>query len=125
MERALRLRKNSDFQRLYRRGEAYYNRQFKVLCRKNGRKTNRYGFSISKKIGKATTRNRLKRRLREIVRHHETEFPQGYDFAFVPRNGISELSYGDLEKSVLHLFSLRERQLSQRKRRSKEGARKL
>lgn len=124
MERALRLRKNSDFQRLYRRGEAYYNRQFKVLCRKNGRKTNRYGFSISKKMGKATARNRLKRRLREIVRHHEAAFPQGYDFAFVPREGVQELSYADLEKSVLHLLTLRERRASLRKPHNSEGSRK-
>lgn len=104
MERRLRLRRNEDFNRLYRRGNASYNRHFKLIGRRNGKNRNRYGFSLSKKLGKAHVRNLLKRRLREIVRIHADSFPNGYDFVFVPRNEAVALSYAELESSVLHVL---------------------
>ena len=79
MEKRLSLRKDTDFQRVYRKSDAFYNRDFTILIKKNGLNHPRFGFSISKKIGKANQRNALKRKLRDIVtvsythlRAHET-----------------------------------------------------
>ena len=68
MEKRLSLRKDTDFQRVYRKSDAFYNRDFTILIKKNGLNHPRFGFSISKKIGKANQRNALKRKLRDIVR---------------------------------------------------------
>lgn len=102
MERALRLRKNEEFQRVYRRGKPAFNRDFKLIGFQNGTARNHYGFSLSKKFGKANVRNRMKRRLREIVRLNQDQFPKGFDFVVLPRDASREKSYQELEQSLLH-----------------------
>ena len=67
MEKQFSLRKNVDFERVYKKSKHYYNRDFTVFIKNNGINRPRFGFSISKKIGKANQRNKLKRRLRAIV----------------------------------------------------------
>lgn len=105
MERRIRLRKNEDFTRVYRRGIASYTRDFTLIAKRNGSKENRYGFSISKKMGKANKRNLLKRRLREIVRLNEAHFPMGYDFVVIPKEAARELDYCDLTRSLFYSVS--------------------
>ncbi|MDU3154024.1 MAG: ribonuclease P protein component [Anaerococcus hydrogenalis] len=67
MEKQFSLRKNVDFERVYKKSKHYYNRDFTVFIKNNGVNRPRFGFSISKKVGKANQRNKLKRRLRSIV----------------------------------------------------------
>lgn len=66
--------------------------------------TRRFGYSVSKKVGKAHDRNRVKRRLREICRLHGAEIARGFDVVFVARTASSEASYTDLEAAVLLLL---------------------
>lgn len=61
----------------------------------------RIGFSVSKKIGKAVVRNKVKRRLREVCRLNEKIFPQGFDLIIVARVRIKTASYSIIEKSLL------------------------
>ena len=68
MEKKLSLKKDKDFKKVYKKNFACYNRDFTVLVRENGLDSPRFGFTISKKIGKAHSRNQLKRKLREILR---------------------------------------------------------
>ncbi|MDD7593865.1 MAG: ribonuclease P protein component [Peptoniphilaceae bacterium] len=105
MERALRLRKNEEFKRVYRRGVPAYNRDFKIIGYRNGTHANRYGFSLSKKFGKAHERNKMKRRLREIVRTHQDAFPGGYDFVILPRESAKAHDFQTLTRSFLHCLA--------------------
>jgi ribonuclease P protein component len=66
------------------------------------RATYRWGFSISKKVGKAHERNLIKRRLREICRHTPIDF-QG-DLILVVRSGAKSASYDDLSQSLAELL---------------------
>lgn len=77
-----------------------------IGCRGSSELT-RYGFSISKKLGKAVIRNRIKRTLREICRLNEQWFLRGYDYVVIPKKDAVEKSYRDLEED---LFKLARRQ---------------
>lgn len=102
MKRSFRLRKNDEFQRVYRRGMPAYNRDFKIIGFRNHLEHNRFGYSLSKKYGKAHERNRTKRRLREIVRAHQDSFPKSFDYVILPKQTTKSLSFQQLEQSLLH-----------------------
>lgn len=104
MEKAFRLRKNEDFQRVYRQGKPAFNRDFKILGLKKKEDQVRFGFSLTKKFGKAYQRNRMKRRLKEIVRLHLDLFPSHYDYVIIPRDHTQDLDYAQLTKSLFHCF---------------------
>ena len=69
----------------------------------NGLGTSRCGFSVSKKVGKAVTRNRVKRLFREIVR--QAPLRAGWDIIFIARPAAATANYADLKKSIEDLLS--------------------
>jgi ribonuclease P protein component len=69
----------------------------------NGLDVSRYGFSVSKRVGKAVTRNRVKRRLRDILR--SKPLVSGWDVIFIARPLVAGANYAGLEKSVDNLLS--------------------
>jgi ribonuclease P protein component len=97
------LKQNHLFRRLYRRGASAADRNLVVYCRQNGQKENRIGLTVSAKLGHAVRRNRLRRRLREIYRTHETAFCPGWDWIVVARTHAMDASYQELQASYLSL----------------------
>ena len=93
---------NSDFRRIYAKGKSAVSPSVVVYCRKNHLGTNRVGFTVSKKLGKAVVRNRIRRRLREIVRLNGARTEQGYDLILVARGRAAEADYHRLEADVLN-----------------------
>ena len=67
------------------------NRLLVLYIRENGRLVNRLGISISRKVGKAVLRNRIKRLVKEQMRLHDREISQGYDLVIVVRTATAEL----------------------------------
>ena len=65
----------------------------------------RFAFAVGRHIGKATRRNRVKRRLREIVRRSGTQIAPGYDCLFVARSGAATAGHVELEGAVLQLLT--------------------
>lgn len=110
LPRAARLRKNRDFQAVYRARRSWATPHLVLYVRTVGANAlprTRLGFVISKKIAKrAHDRNRLKRRLREICRAHLPKEPgrgRSWDALFVARASAPALDFSDLAAEVRHL----------------------
>ncbi len=96
------LKLNHIFQRLYRTsGQA--NGFLVLYARRNRIGTNRVGITVSKKLGKAHIRNRLRRRFREIYRLNEEKFLPGWDIVVVARGKAIEADFQDLTRAYLAL----------------------
>lgn len=98
-----KLKKNKDFRYVYKKGKSFATRYLVLYIKKNSLNENRVGYSISKKVGKATVRNKIKRRLKEIIRKID-KYKKGYDIIFIARNPIVNLHYQDLKKEVYKLL---------------------
>ncbi|MHA0857573.1 ribonuclease P protein component [Paenibacillus sp. CMAA1364] len=105
MRKSLRLRNRADFSRVYRHGKSFANHQFVVYWfRKKDVEQFRVGISVSKKVGNAVVRNRMRRMVKEIVRHQETTLIEHIDLVFIVRKGAIHMNYKDMEKSILHVL---------------------
>lgn len=101
-----RLTRSVDFHTVHAEGRCWSNRML-VLCKcPNGLPTSRFGFSVSKRIGKAVYRNRVKRRLREGVRLRCDLISPGWDVVLVARKGIIGVGYGAVEDSMTYLLGV-------------------
>lgn len=96
------LKLNHVFRRLYRsNGQA--NSYLVLYARKNRSQINRVGITVSKKLGKAVVRNRVRRRIREVYRLNEEKFLPGWDIVIVARSRAVEVSFQKLNESLLSL----------------------
>ena len=96
------LKLNHIFQRLYHTsGQA--NGYLVLYARKNRTDSNRVGITVSKKLGKAHIRNRMRRRLREVYRLNEDLFLSGWDIVVVARTKAVFADFATLTQAYLHL----------------------
>ena len=86
------LKKNQDFQKVYRKGTSQANRYLVMYVLKNGHMENRLGISVSKKVGNSVVRHRITRLIRESYRLNETLFERGLDIVVVARGKGKVLS---------------------------------
>lgn len=95
------LKKNYEFHRLYRKGKSAVTPCLVVYAKASRRDGNRVGFTVSTKLGKAVKRNRVRRRLREIYRLHESEIARGTDLVIVARGRAVSADYRQLESAYM------------------------
>ena len=96
------LKLNHIFRRLYHtNGQA--NGFLVLYARRNRTNTNRVGITVSKKLGKAHIRNRVRRRLREVYRLNEDKFQPGWDIVVVARSKAIDAPFDKLTKGYLAL----------------------
>ena len=96
------LKLNHIFRRLYRTN-GLAGPYLVLYARKNRTGENRVGITVSKKLGKANVRNRIRRRLREVYRLNEEKFQPGWDIVVVARSKALDAKFSDLVKSYLSL----------------------
>lgn len=106
MEKKYRLRKNIEFKRVYNKGKNYWNRNLILYVRKNGLEETRLGITITKKIGNAVIRNKIRRRMKEIYRLNHERVKPSYDLIFIPKKNVVDLSYKELENSLIHILKI-------------------
>ena len=100
------LKKNIDFQIVYRNGKSYANRFLVVYILENHTEKNRLGISVSKKVGNSVIRHHLTRLIRESYRLHEDMFDSGLDIVVIARATARNISYHEVESALMHLGRL-------------------
>ena len=103
MEDTNRLKKRKDFTKTYKKGRSLNGRAVILCYRKTTRPYYRVGFTVSKKVGKAVVRNKVRRRLKEITRLNSEAFLPGYDYIFISRSKAKDTPFEKLRSDVLNL----------------------
>jgi ribonuclease P protein component len=98
-----RLRRDRDFRRVYAAKRAIVHPLMVLYTRRYSGGT-RIGFSVSKKLGGAVKRNRIKRRLREACKAQSFVLKSGFDAIIVARSRIGSASYSEIVGTVGELF---------------------
>lgn len=102
------LKKNKDFQVVYKCGKSYANKYLVMYVKENGTAGNRLGISVSKKVGNSVVRHHLTRLIRESYRLQEEHFQSGLDIIVIARVSAKEKNYHDIESALIHLGKLHE-----------------
>lgn len=97
------LKKNHQFQFVYKNGKSFANKYLVMYVKENGLEINRIGISVSKKVGNSVVRHRVTRLVRESYRLHENVFNSGLDIVIVARPGAATVGYFEIESALLHL----------------------
>lgn len=108
LPRQCRLLYRSDYDAVYTEGRRRSAREFAVFLRPNRLQFSRFGWSVKKATGNAVRRNRIRRRLREIVRLHRQEIADGWDIVIHPRASVATAEFSALTRDLLNLLPRRE-----------------
>jgi ribonuclease P protein component len=106
MEKKYRLRKNLEFKKVYSGGKNYWNRNLTLYKKKNNLQETRFGITITKKVGKAVIRNKIRRRIKEIYRKNLYRIKSGYDLIIIPKQNVVDISYKELESAMIHILKI-------------------
>ncbi|WHY67136.1 ribonuclease P protein component [Neobacillus sp. SuZ13] len=107
MKKELRIKKNKEFQTAFQKGQSFANRQFVVYSLpKEGQDHFRIGLSVSKKIGNAVTRNRIKRYVRQSIFELSEQLAKGNDYVIIARKPAAEMDFFEVKKSLTHVLKV-------------------
>ncbi len=99
-----RLRKPREFHYVYKNGRKWIGNYLLLIFIENNLPYSRIGIVVSKKVGKAVLRNKIKRRLREIIRLNIDKIPSGYDIAVISKRNAKIASFWDLKEDLIEGF---------------------
>jgi len=114
----VRLLKRVEYEAVYGAGQRRSSPQFAVFFRSQAvisreapgniaagpDRLSRFGISVKKALGGAVVRNRIRRRIREILRRNRTEIPTGWDIVIHPRRSVAEAPFVPLETELVRLL---------------------
>jgi ribonuclease P protein component len=98
-----RLTGRKEFAAVYTEGRSWSNSLVALRALPNNLGSNRYGFAVGKRLGGAVDRNKVRRRLREAVRH--TPVKEGWDIVLVARQNAAAADYDTLKKATEELLA--------------------
>ncbi|MHB8413391.1 MAG: ribonuclease P protein component [Candidatus Acidiferrales bacterium] len=104
LPREWRLVRRSEFEAVYREGRRRSSATFLIFLRANGLPRDRFGMSVKKALGNAVVRNRIRRRIREVLRLHREEILPGWDVVIHPSRSVATLEFTKLEAELLALL---------------------
>ena len=98
-----KIRKNIEFLNVYRHGKSYANKYLVMYVLSNKLDENRFGITVSKKVGNSVVRHRITRLIRECIRLQESNILTEYDIVVVARKATKDKKYQDIESAFLNL----------------------
>jgi len=107
MKKEFRVKKNKEFQAAFQKGHSFANRQFVVYSlHKADQDYFRIGLSVSKKIGNAVTRNRIKRYVRQAIFELNDQLAAGKDYVIIARKPTADMDFFEVKKSLTHVLKV-------------------
>ena len=104
MKNTVSIKENREFSYMYRRGNFLSSDCLIIYYRKNRFPFNRLGITVSKKVGKAVIRNRVRRRIKESYRELEGSLPAAYDFVIVARSSAASSDYHKIMSALKYML---------------------
>ncbi len=101
--RRCRLRKRKEFQHTFAHGKKFFGSHLRLVVCRNSLGYSRLGLAVSRRIGNAVGRNRVKRRIRELFRRNRDHFPDSCDIVVIPQVTAAGLSFDELQQVFLDL----------------------
>ncbi len=101
-----RLRKQKDFDRVFKKGKSSFDKTLGVKIRANSLGLNRFGVVVGSKVSKkAVKRNRIKRQIREAAKLYDQKQREGKDVLIIALPGAADKDFADFKKSLDHHFN--------------------
>ncbi|RDW15250.1 ribonuclease P protein component [Oceanobacillus arenosus] len=105
MKKEFRIKKNTEFQHVFKKGKSFANRQLVIYyVQKQDQEHFRVGLSVGVKIGNAVTRNRIKRYLRQAFQELNDSILYPHDIVIIARQPTKDMEFTEIKKSVAHLL---------------------
>jgi ribonuclease P protein component len=104
LKKVNRLKKRYQFSYVYKAGQHFSGRAMVLYATTSKTKDIKVGFAVTKKIGHATKRNLVRRRLREIVKKQLPNLKQNYNIIVVAKDGITDFEFSYLESEFVGLL---------------------
>lgn len=106
MKKQYRVKKERDIAHIFKYGKSFANRHFIIYCVPKPQVHFRLGLSVSKKLGNAVVRNKVKRYIREVFNQLEDDILNEYDIMIIARKGIENYTFNDFKKSLRHALKI-------------------
>ena len=97
----VRIVRSSEYRALYKAGKKIHSERFVLFCRANNLGHLRLGITVSRKVGGAVVRNRIKRILKEIFRRSLVQNPTQFDIVINAKSGCAGVNYAELQNELL------------------------
>lgn len=94
-----------DFDYIIHNGKYIKNKFVVIYNKDNNLNFSRFGIAVGKKIGNAVTRNKIKRQLRMIITNNKKLFKNSYDYIIIVKTSVLDVSYKELEDSIIDLIN--------------------
>ena len=98
------VKENRDFDKIMSKGSCVKNSSFVIYSLENDLPYDRYGISVSKKLGNAVFRNKFKRKIRAIIDNYKKNYINKKDYIIILRRGAVDRNYHELEDDFLKLM---------------------
>ena len=103
MKRQVRLKRRASFMYVFRKGERTSSPDLTLIAARS-REGLKIGLSVSKRVGNAVTRNRVKRLLREAIRPLEDSIAKSYLYVIVAAPSLAQRDFGEVSRQVRQVF---------------------
>jgi ribonuclease P protein component len=104
IKKSFRVKKSSDFEAIFKAKNSFANRAFIVYELENSQDHFRVGLSVSKKLGHAVVRNRIKRLIRAVLKDLKSDLTEK-DFVVIARKGVENFNYAQVQKNLVHVLT--------------------